>query len=653
MKRPVRKNIDQTMADVRHPGTHPKKKEKTQPKRVPRRLVTIGAVGALVILFSTVLILDIGGGASSIYKQFQRLADGIRNFDTSLDYFGSLNNIEDELEGLDERARVLASIPKLKQVPEIINGLLDIVSTARVLGEDFNSLGSRGLSLSFSGEGEELIRLLASIRDNMKHLRVVSEDLQLKAAEFGVTGHNLNLITADLVTAEEGLSALVSFLDIQEPRRIVLLFLNPSELRPNGGFAGSYGELTLQRGSVESLEVNDIYYPDKFLSLRVIPPPQLQSITPNWGARDTGWFFDFSKSSENLIDYLEASSIYGDDVRFDGVIALNVKVIEDLLKLTGPIDVPEYDMQLDSENFLRELQQEVQSSNVPGENPKRVLQFAAPRLIEALGTLEESSRGKLIEVLALRARNKDVQMYFKDSALDKLLRDLGVDGRPYEIGDDFSGDYLALVNTNIAGGKTDIFVDQYVTLRSEIASDGVVTNDLTVTRYHKGQNEPERWYNRINQNFFKVFTHPDSRLQFISGGENKEIRPLVNYTSLYSQDADLAELESTRTILQIASDGYAESYVEAHKRVFASWFNLDPGERRSLQMRWRASRISLRDSQRFTFVVDKQSGSEMDFDYALVAPEGYYWLESGRDIFRYNSNSLPARVVIELTLKKK
>ncbi|MDZ4231307.1 MAG: DUF4012 domain-containing protein, partial [Patescibacteria group bacterium] len=358
-------------------------------------------------------------------------------------------------------------------------------------------------------------------------------------------------------------------------------------------------------------------------------------------------------SSENLTDYLEASSIYADDVHFDGVIALNVKVMEDLLKLTGPIEVPEYDMRLDADNFLKELQKEVEANKVPGENPKRVLQFAAPRLIKALGSLDESKRGRLIEVFVSRGRNKDIQMYFEDAGLDKLVRDLQVDGRPYEIKDNFSGDYLALVNTNIAGGKTDIFVDQYATLRSEVGADGVISNELVVTRYHKGQDEVEPWYNHLNQNFFKVFTHPDSKLSFIKGGEQKEIRPLVNYGFLYSEDPDLAELESTRTILQVAPDGYAEGYLEAGKRVFATWFNLNPGERHSLQMRWQAGRLAVRDGQNFTFVIDKQSGSEMEFDYALVAPEGYYWSQGSSDIFRYRSNSLPSRVVIELTLREK
>ncbi len=654
MKRRPRKNIDFLLADVRHPGATSARKEKRVKKAsLSKRLKVFGLTALLVALLGALLLLDIGGSATSLYKQFRRLADAVRGFDTNLDYIGALDGIEGELGGLDRKARLLAAIPKLKQIPEAIGALKDIVGTAKALGGNLNDLSSKGFSLVFSGGGDELIGLLSDMQSNLGRIRSVSARLQDIVAEFGVEKSNIDFITNDLIKAEDGLGAMVSFLDSPEPRRIVLWFLNPSELRPNGGFAGSYGELVLDRGSVESLEVNDIYYPDKFLPLKVVPPTQLQSVTPNWGARDTGWFFDFSESSENLIEYLEASSIYEEDVHFDGVIALNTRVIEDLLRLTGPIDVPEYDMQLDHENFLRELQQEVEANKVPGQNPKRVLQFAAPRLIEALGSLEGANRNQLIEVFVTRARNKDIQMYFEHEGMSKLTRDMGVDGRPYRVDQDFVGDYLALVNTNIAGGKTDIFVDQQAALRSVIGPDGQVTNELTVTRYHTGGAQPESWYNHLNQNFFKVFTHPSSTLTYMEGGFQKSIRQLINYAvSGYREDPDLAELESTRTMLPVPPDGYAEQYQEGDKRVFATWFNLEPGDRKTLKMRWRADRVPITNGQRFTFVLDKQSGSEMDFDYAIVAPEGYYWSDSGSNIFRYRENSLPGRVVLELQLKK-
>ncbi len=556
--------------------------------------------------------------------------------------------------GLDRKARFLSAIPKFKKIPEIIGSLRDIVSTIKDLSDNLKELGSSGLQLAFGGEGERLIEILDQMRVKLTRLRETSEALLVKAKEFGVEGEEVNLLSKDLMVAEEGLGTLVSFLNSDSPRRIILLFKNPSELRPNGGFAGSYGELTLEKGSVKTLEVNDIYYPDKFLPLKIVPPLQLQTITPNWGARDTGWFFDFAKSSENLLEYLEASSIYSkENIKFDGVIAINVRVVEDLLRVTGAIEVPEYGLTLNHKNFLSELQREVEANKVPGENPKQVLSFVAPKLIEALGNADEKS-GDILNIFISRIRNKDIQFFFKDQSMQSLVSDLNLSGEMYREADGFVGDYLALVNTNIDGGKTDIFVKQAVSLKSELGADGKVRNNLIVTRSHGGQNEADPWYNHINQNFFKIFTPSNSSLTYLEGGKRKEIISKINYPqSGYQIDADVAEVENTLIILQPSPDGYAEQYVENGRRVFATWFNVNPGESKMLRAKYDSSLIFLRDGQVFTFVLDKQSGSEMDFEYAIVAPTGYYWGENGSDLFRYGTSNLPARLELKFTLKKK
>ncbi len=639
------------MADVRHPQKHVRKQPRSEKRN--RKNIIWGSSVIVATLLVAIFVLDLGGGAHLAYQKFKDLAWSIRNFDGNADYLGILENLEGELGGLGRKAKLLSAIPKLKQIPEIINGLRDIVGTIKDLGADLEEIGENGLRLVFNGEGERLIEILGGMKSKLTRLRETSEELLVKAKEFGVEEEDLDLLNTDLMGAEKNIETIVSFLSSDSPRRLVLLFENPSELRPNGGFAGSYGELVLEKGSVKSLEVNDIYYPDKFLPLKVIPPLQLQTITPNWGARDTGWFFDFSKSSDNLLKYLEASSIYSKkDIKFDGVVALNVRVIGDLLRITGPIEIPEYDLVLDHKNFLSELQKEVETNKVPGENPKKVLSFAAPKLIEALGNIGPNS-GNILNIFVSRMRNKDIQAFFRNQGMQSLSSDLRLDGRVYQERNDFVGDYLALVNTNIAGGKTDTFVNQMAVLKSELGTDGTIKNNLTVTRSHRGENETDPWYNHINQNFFKIFTLPGSSLIYLEGGESKEIIPKINYIQNgYGVDPDVAEIENTLTVLHPLPGGYVEQYEESGKRVFATWLNVSPGESGVLKVKYNSGQIAIRDEQPFIFVLDKQSGSEMDFEYVIVAPTGYYWKENSNELFRYRTNNLPARLELKITLQK-
>ncbi|MBU2101551.1 DUF4012 domain-containing protein [Patescibacteria group bacterium] len=651
-------NNGRMVADIRHPKEgKPEHRQTKKPKKkglsVSKRLAILFLFIVLVVA-SVLFTVNIRNSAKNIYRSFKDLTGNVSNFG-GLGFEISLDSIEQDLDDLGRKAQFLSLAPQLKEIPGAIGDLKEIISVVANLGRVFSGLREDGLSLAFDGRGEELIGALKLMRFDLNRLKEVSDSLVERVNSISSYGKEVASLGEQLIDLENRLDVLINFLDVPEKKNLVILFENPSELRPSGGFAGSYGVLVLERGGIENLEVNDIYYPDKFLKKKIIPPFQLQGITPNWGARDTNWFFDFADSSKKLLEYLEASEVYQkDSIRFDGVIALNVRVVEDILRLTGPIDIPEYGMSLNSNNFLREIQEQVVADRVPGENPKEVLKFAVPALIDALGKLDGEKKGGLIDVFMAHAKSKDIKFYFRDSSMEEMVVDMGSGGRDYELPKDFTGDYLAVVNANVAGGKTDVFVDQNVTLESTIDANGVVQNKLLITRRHRGGSEPEVFYNQTNQNFLRIFTLPGIILDYIEGGTRKDVKPLVTYVgSEYVKDQDLSELEETRTLLATPVDGYVERYTYSGKRIFGTWFNLEPGESKSLEFRYGGQRVSLVDGQKYKFVLDKQSGSEMQFEYSIVAPEGFVWSETGNARFQYRERVLPARIEIDLTLKKK
>ncbi|MBI2098780.1 MAG: DUF4012 domain-containing protein, partial [Candidatus Wildermuthbacteria bacterium] len=378
--------------------------------------------------------------------------------------------------------------------------LRDLIGTLISTSSDISKLKADGLGFAFNGRGEELIALLKDLQGNVARLDALGVGIISKST---------------LKTASEGLDALVTFLDKPEEQRLLVLFLNPSEMRPIGGFAGSYGEVALTRGNVGDIKVNDIYYPDRFLAKRIVPPRQLQSVTVDWEARDAAWFFDFPTSARKTMELIEASDIYAkENIHFDGVVALNVRVIEDILALTGPIKLPEYNLTLTKDNFLEEIQKEVEEGKdkKPGENPKRVLSSLTPILVERLNGLDGSDKNALALVLFERVANKDIQFYFEDPKVEDFVRKINWGGEVASPPESGSGDYLAVVNINVAGGKTDARINQVIKLKSEIDSGGRVNNRLTVIRRHFGKDDEAPWYRVKNQNFIKIFTVPGAEL---------------------------------------------------------------------------------------------------------------------------------------------
>ena len=302
---------------------------------------------------------------------------------------------------------------------------------------------------------------------------------------------------------------------------------------------------------------------------------------------------------------------------------------------------------------MPELQKEVETGRdkKPGQNPKRVLKYVTPALLDKLGALKSEDKIELLNILKERFTKKDIKLYFKDTILQGLVTRYGGAGEVYNLPANFEGDYLAIVNANIAGGKSDKFIKQKVELKSRIDPLGVITNDLLISRTHSGQNQIDWWYRSTNQNYMKIFVPPTSRLQNLKGNSVKNIVPSLDYLKNgYKIDPDLNVVERTR---QLIPEFNASSYRESGKNVFGFWMNVPAGGTKTLTANYANSkRFQLNEGGAFQFILDKQSGVDSDFAYTLEAPAGFRWKESKSPTFSYINSELPSRVIINLTLEK-
>ena len=569
----------------------------------------------------------------------------------------SIDQAQAAADSLYNRANIFSFVPILSQIPETISKVVKLTATVGDINETLKQLKSSGLGIVLSDNGD-VLELLKRLRDDISTVSNLAGDVRnVVSGAGGISAENLaQYVDFNLKAnkATEGLDALINMLSQPEDVHLLAVFENPSEIRPGGGFIGSYADITVNKGHVKDINVDDIYLPDKFLDLNIVPPKQLQGMTGTWGARDANWFFSFPDSAKKIIQFIEESSVYEDPgIKFQGVIAMNVKVVQDILQVTGPIELPEYKLTLNDKNFLEEVQYQVEAGRgkISGQNSKKILKFILPKLIEKLSSLSDSDKRLLGEDINYRLNNKDIKFYFKDQKLQNVVELLGFSGESYDIASNWSGDYLAVVNANVAGGKTDAFMNQQVQLASKIDERGFITDNLKIARTHNGQNQKQSWYRVANINFLKVFTLPGSRLTALAGNTLKAVVPLVNYKSVkYLTDPDLAAVESTEQRLK---EFNAYSYEEDGKTVFGTWFNIAAGKSKELNWTYQsARRVDLTPGAKFQFVLDKQSGVDYSFDYIVEAPNGYKWAETDDFIYHYKTDNIPSRLTIDLTLQK-
>ena len=143
---------------------------------------------------------------------------------------------------------------------------------------------------------------------------------------------------------------LPTILGWEGPRRYLVLTQNPAELRPTGGYTGSYGIIGFDRGRVVERTFRDVFLLDFPWDFPYVAPPRELTdylLGPNqpWQFADANWSPDFPTSAQ---DALRLYANESGDERLDGVLAITTYTIDEFLKLTGPIAVPEYDATIGS-----------------------------------------------------------------------------------------------------------------------------------------------------------------------------------------------------------------------------------------------------------------------------------------------------------------
>ncbi|MBI3588801.1 MAG: DUF4012 domain-containing protein [Candidatus Liptonbacteria bacterium] len=512
--------------------------------------------------------------------------------------------------------------------------------------------------LILSRQGEALISQLEALKKNIDLVIEKSSKLALNAAkikEFSPTNFDFYLpLQTDLSRYQKFLGSFLNWLKAKVDHHLFVMILNPSEIRPGGGFLGSYADVVVSSGSVKSVNLHDINDLDREFKSKIIPPEPLEVIATRWRAADSNWFFDFPTSAGKLLQMAETSNLYSQEkIVFDGALAVTGQVIQDLLKLTGPLEIPKTKKTITADNFLFEIQKEVQFGQASSASyPKKILQDLTPLLVDKLVSLTPSQKQKLFELVKKWFSGKDIMISFKDAELQNFFGGLNLSGQVYELPRNFAGDYLAVVNANLGGGKTDLFIKQQVSLSSQINADGIVSDHLTISRKHEGDHAKDWWYKVPNQNYLQVFTPLGSSLDNFTGGVQKKIKPSINYkNSGYVADPTVLQIESTfKDFLNYPT---LRSFEAFGKNVFATWTKTEPGQKTEIALDYTERLpVPLAENQTYQFVFEKQAGVVSDYHFEIGAPVGFVWQENNLPIFEYQSSDPPGRLILNLTLKK-
>lgn len=387
------------------------------------------------------------------------------------------------------------------------------------------------------------------------------------------------------------------------PRLYLFLFQNNTELRPTGGFIGSYGFLNVSHGEVRNFFVNGIFDPDGQLKVNVVPPKPIQKVSAAWSLHDSNWYPDFPTSAEKAIYFYEKTG--GPTV--DGVITLTPTVIVDLLKVTGPIEMPEYGVTIDADNFIPAIQEEVEVKYDKEENkPKKILSDLAPILLDRL--LHSEGKAKIfqaVEALTEGLNERHILLYSRNEELERLVKSSGWGGEMLPT----DKDYLSVVHSNLNGYKTDGIIDETIVHTADIGADGTVTDTVRITRRHNGGSSRYDWWNKVNSDYLRVYVPEGSELLSEKGATWEFPKEPLDYDALkFLRDEDVQQ-EEQGTVVDKSGTRISK---ESGKTVFGNWVYVSPGESVTVEYRYRLPfrvRLDEAGAAPYSLLVQKQSGS--------------------------------------------
>jgi len=291
------------------------------------------------------------------------------------------------------------------------------------------------------------------------------------------------------------LEQLPMLLGMNNDQFYLILFQNDAELRPTGGFLTAYGILKVSKGKISPVLSQDIYSLDNRLSKTEPAPEALvkylslpygqeakSGIKPQWRIRDMNLSPDYAVSMQKFFEYYTKVAGKGN---LNGIMAIDTKVLADLLKIIGTVGVPEWgnfsgeiDKRCNCPQVVYRLE-ELADKPVSGTNLARKA-VITPLMHSILLNAFQSPKTKLpllVEAMLKSIYEKHLLVYLFDEKAQKAVEAFNLGGRIK----DFSGDYFHLSDTSFSGSKANLFINEAVEQKIEVAGDGTVTRTVTVT----------------------------------------------------------------------------------------------------------------------------------------------------------------------------
>lgn len=372
-----------------------------------------------------------------------------------------------------------------------------------------------------------------SLERQLSLTSALSEDLKVKKLESVVAfslGEKIKRVAETLSSLKELCSLIKKslpladeVLGLREERVYLILFQNNMELRPGGGFIGSFGLAHFKNGVFETLETHDVYTADGQLKGHVDPPAPIRKYLnqPHFFLRDSNFSPDFAVNAEQAVWFLKKEM----KQEVDGVIGIDLTFVQKLLEGLGEVYLPDYQQKITAENLFLKAETLIQTDFFPGSTSKRDFLGSLSRGIFNQARVGNFPWFKVGQSLKQGLEEKHLQIFLFNKLAQKQVEELGWGGRVVNIKylasrDSFGmqkaniknylPDYLMIVEANLGVNKANYFIKREVDLETEFNQDRVLS---TLSLSYRNESPGGTFPGGAYKNFLRAFVPKSAVLE--------------------------------------------------------------------------------------------------------------------------------------------
>ncbi len=520
------------------------------------------------------------------YENFTMAIEALENIQSNIIF----SNIETSNKILTEVSYILFSGQNLSKAGILVSELGEkaLVLMGGDFERNFESLNiseKRDLIQAAYESSPEFYGISANIELSIDSLSKINSNgifypIKSQIAELQNRLEDANKLLLGVLPLVDILPKLAGY---PEKSNYLFVLQNNDELRPTGGFIGTYGLLQMDSGEIKRIETKDIYHLDMPVKdlVNITPPEPLVKYlgVSKWYMRDSNWSPDWRESAEKIQWFykLENSKFPKPDEmnEFVGVIGLTPDFIIDLLEFTGPLEVGSE--VYTKENFMDLLQYKVEREyydlGIPEWHRKDEIGVVMEKLKKELLSLPLGSLSDVVKIINTNLAEKNILFYFNDSAIHDLAKMANYTGEINETKDDF----FMVVDANMAAYKTDAVMGKSIDYSLDQGKNGMFAK-LKVNYSHRGSFD---WKTTRYRSYTRVYVPKGSEL--IKSWSGSEDDVLV--------------------------------YDEGDKTVFASFISIEPGKINNLYFEYKLPEDIHRKSyiqKEYNLYAQKQPGSKIE-----------------------------------------